>query len=299
LQHNFWGGALLSPPNFIPNPYSNYFDVRWEIIGEPSKCFEPFQLNIYVKNLYPRAVRIKFAYFASFSFSILSKTSTLDTRLIPFAYLPMFYSFWGTDCYFDGNFMLPPDEEIAFTIFMVNDQFNCSIIYRNQDFLYFLFTVGYPFYSDFVYYFPIEIIQKEYSCIEKKIETQYWWEPEEEGEVILKVKNKCGEKIEPEDEKGLFIEFSGHFQDVELLETNANSWEIFPKKSPKFYYNSFLPDEEMYVKLKVKQPNPIPQSDYYGEYFGLTFYCKKDKDKKMSILEKKLTEIFLCMGGKK
>jgi len=284
-------GGEPCPPRTIS---SYYFDVKWELIGDPSKLYEPFQINVYLKNLYSSKVwRIKDVIIQFYPFSALSKSSTLDAMWPDFIpEHPAAYTggLVGRCLYDESDIHLPGKEEIVFSCFYVND-FYYTDTYKINPILFFRFSTIHP-YDYFQYSFLLgEIFNKEYSCFEKKIETQFWWSEKEEGEVLLSIKNNCNEKVIPEDEKGLFFEFwPGPFDIIDVLETNAKFWNNENWRI-RFYYDIFLPGDEMYAKLKVKA-NEIP--DDLKTSFELGLRCEKDLNKKISIMENKRTDIWIC-----
>ncbi|MEJ5166324.1 MAG: hypothetical protein WHV67_04780, partial [Thermoanaerobaculia bacterium] len=143
------------------------------------------------------------------------------------------------------------------------------------------------------YYISKDIYNEDKSCFKKEISpSKYYWEANEEGEVEIKLRNNCNKELYPAFDKSLYLEFRSRFDIIDLIETNASSWEKKEDWLIDFYFDHLKLGEEWYAKIKVKA-NEFSGSDYDGETMDLYLKNEKDKNTGFSIEESVSTFVFV------
>lgn len=187
-----------------------------------------------------------------------------------------------------GEQILKPEEEAIFSIY--------GYIPENLILLHFPIIMNFAFFGEIGYscHYYKEISFEDRSCFKKEINPQYtFWEPDEEGEVEIKLKNNCNKELYPAFDKSLYLEFWSRFDIIDLIETNAKGWEKKENGEIDFYFDHLKLGEEWYAKIKVKAKE-FPGLDYSGEEMFLYLVNEEDKNNGYSTEEYISTFIYAC-----
>jgi hypothetical protein len=293
----FLSSFVFGGENCLPtNSYTKYVLIQFE---KPSEICslkpQPYKMKIKNLNSYGIKVSTMGIEFLEEKYPVSSEAD-FKVNYTNFITLPKSFGYPFPPvrrvCGF-SNIIFKPYEEKTLTCYYVN--LECNYLKEYGSIRGFVEIIS-PIYSVEEIKESYFIENKDKSCFKKTIEPKYYfWEPEEEGEVLLKIKNKCDYPIIEGFENSLYMKFGSNFKPIAVLETNGKNWEILNNNEFAIYFEKIMPGEEVYANIKVKAHENIPSSDYAGEAMILSLINEKEPDTNMYFEESASTIVFVCM----